>query len=321
MLARSTKIGVLKVADEAFLVASMIDRCPKTMMIRELMQNAVEAAVQAEPGSQTIELKSIEIAGAAKLCIWNTGPGMSSEELYHICDLASSFGKSKGLDNNFGMGAKVASLPSNRYGLRYRSCKHGKVSEVMLCERDGAYGRLRRELSDGSFEEVVDVTESCASDGIDLADDWTEVVLFGNRIDQDTVRDPYDGNPPVIGQWLADYLYHRFFRLPPGLLIRFLSGTHKLDGTRQFRTIPDRAYPIGRAESVPIEFGIIIHYFYDPPFQDSSHNSSVSGSFTTDVSTCALIYKDEIYDLERGRQWTLDAPIFGITFGGNYIRA
>ena len=52
--------------------------------------------------------------------------------------------KRKSLTGNFGMGAKVASLPSNKRGMRYRSCKNGRVHEVILCKRDGVYGRLRR---------------------------------------------------------------------------------------------------------------------------------------------------------------------------------
>jgi hypothetical protein len=315
---RSHQVAALRVADEEFLVASMIERCPKPMMIRELIQNAIEAAVQAPKGSQIIEISMKQIAGVDKLCIWNTGPGMSSEELHQICNLAASFGKDKGLDRNFGMGAKVASLPSNRYGLRYRSCKAGRVSEVILCERDGVYGRLRRQSEDGTVEEVFDVTETCRGER-DLSRDWTEVVLFGNRADQNTVRDPYDGNPAVHGQWLADYLYHRFYQLPPDLIVRFLPGTHKLDGTRQFRTIPQRAFPMGRAESVLTPGGIKIHYFYDPPFAATSHNKSISGSMTTDVSICAIVYKDEIYDVRRGRHWTLDAPIYGVTFGAKHI--
>ncbi|MET4043227.1 ATP-binding protein [Bradyrhizobium sp. RT6a] len=121
----SPNVTALRVADEDFLVASMIERCPKTMMIRELVMNAIEAAINAPAGEQTIELMPKWIGGVEKLCIWNSGPGMSSEELHQICDLAASIGKDKGLDDNFGMGAKVASLPSNRYGLRYRSCKGG----------------------------------------------------------------------------------------------------------------------------------------------------------------------------------------------------
>lgn len=318
-MAGVAKVAALRVADEAFLIASTIERCPKSMMIRELVMNAIEAATQAPLANQRIDIKIKEIAGVEKLSIINTGPGMSSSELYEMCDLAASIGKDKGLDGNFGMGAKVASLPSNRLGLRYRSCKGEVVNEVILCERDGVYGRLRREGDHGKVEEIFDVTEACAAEGYDLSCDWTEVVLFGNQPDQNTVRDPYNKNPDVPSQWLADYLYHRFFRLPDELLIRFHPGTHKLDGARSFRTIPDRAYPLGRSQSVSLSNEITIHYFYDPPFRNTSHNKSISGSMTTDVSICAVVYKNEIYDLERGRQWTLDAPIFGITFGAKHI--
>lgn len=320
-MSETSQVAALHVADEAFLVASMIERCPKTMMIRELFKNAAEAAMKAPTGERIIELKPKMIGGVQKLAIWNTGPGMSSEELYHICDLAASLGKDKGLDGNFGMGAKVASLPSNRYGLRYRSCKNGVVSEVILCERDGVYGRLRRELDDlGTIEEVFDVTEACNEEGeYDLAQDWTEVLLLGNRPDQNTVRDPYDGNPAVQGQWLADTLYHRFYRLPEDVVVRFLAGAHKLDGTRIFKTIPDRAFPVGQFESVSAQDGIVIHYFYDPPFRNTSHNASISGAMTTDVSICAIVHKDEIYDVKRGRQWTFDAPIYGVAFGAKHI--
>jgi acid phosphatase family membrane protein YuiD len=236
---RASEISALKVADEAFLVKSMIDRCPKTMMIRELFMNSMEAAMAAPKSSQMIEIKAKQYAGVRKLCLWNTGPGMSSFELYEICDLASSLGKEKGLDKNFGMGAKVASLPSNQLGIRYRSCKAGEVNEVIIGCIGGVYGRIRRvHPESGRLEEVFDVTDACRTEGdYDLSFDWIEVLLLGNKLDQDTVRDPYDGNPIVPGQWLADYLYHRFFRLPSGLSVRFLEGTHKLDGARTFKSL------------------------------------------------------------------------------------
>lgn len=318
-MSNSNEVAALRVADEPFLVATTIERCPKTMMIRELFMNAVEAAVQAPPESRKIEIRVLKIGKTEKLCIWNTGPGMSSEELHGICDIAASIGKDKGLDDNFGMGAKVASLPSNRFGLRYRSNKQGTVSEVILGERGGVYGRLRRPNSDGSLEEVFDVTEAVRNEGTNLSFDWTEVVLYGNAPDQNTVHDPYDGNPSVPGQWLADYLYYRFYRLPEGLRVKFLPGTHKLDGNRFFRTIPDRAFSLGRVESVTLNSGITVHYFYDPPMPGTSHNKSVSGAITSDVSVCALVHKDELYDVKRSRQWTLDAPLFGIPFGAKHI--
>src|SRR5690606_21756635 len=47
-------VAALQVADEDFLVASLIERCPKTMMIRELMMNALEARSE----EHTSELQS-----------------------------------------------------------------------------------------------------------------------------------------------------------------------------------------------------------------------------------------------------------------------
>jgi hypothetical protein len=315
-----SEVSALRVADEGFLVASTIERCPKTMMVRELFTNAIEAAMQASPTDQIVEIGTCAVGGARKLTIWNTGPGMSGVDLHRICDLASSIGKEKGLDNNFGMGAKVASLPSNKFGMRYRSCKEGVVSEVLLGQREGVYGRIvRPDPTSGQRETIFDVTNTYAV-GLSPSRDWTEVVLFGNRADQDTVSDPYNGDPNVTGQWLADYLYHRFFRLPPQVQVRFKTGTHKLgDGTRTFKTIPDRAFPIGKSETVTVERGIKIHYFYDPPLAGTSHNKSVSGAITTDVSVCSVVYRNEMFDVRTKRQWSFDAPIFGITFGPRHI--
>ena len=130
-------VTALEVLDEEFLVASLIERCPKTAMIRELMMNSVEAAQHAPPGRRLVEISSQLVDGVPKLTMWNTGPGMDAAELTRICNIASSIGKQKSLTGNFGMGAKVASLPSNQRGMRYRSCKNGRVHEVILCKRDG----------------------------------------------------------------------------------------------------------------------------------------------------------------------------------------
>jgi len=112
MQVRQNEVTALEVADEDFLVASLIERCPKTMMIRELMMNAIEAARLAPESKRRIEISAEQVDGTAKLAIWNTGPGMDAAELLLVSNIASSIGKEKSLTGNFGMGAKVASLPS-----------------------------------------------------------------------------------------------------------------------------------------------------------------------------------------------------------------
>lgn len=322
-MSHSSAVAALQVADEAFLVASMIERCPKIMMIRELVMNALEAAKQAPLDRRLVEISSAQINGVTKLAIWNTGPAMDARELLSICDIASSLGKEKSLTGNFGMGAKVASLPSNQQGMRYRSCKAGRVHEVILCKRDGVYGRLRRlDQETGEYHEVVDVTELASKDGRSHDEDWTEVVLLGNSPDQDTVNDPYNGDPDQERQWLATYLYHRFYRLPDSVKVTLLKGTNKLDGNRQFEPIPARLRYFQKWETVEAQDGIRIHFLYDPPYNKESgsgHNQSIKGAIASAVSTGAIIYKDEMYDVRKGRQWTFDAPIFGIPFGAKHI--
>jgi len=311
-------VAALQVADEDFLVASLIERCPKTMMPRELMMNALEAARLAESGRKLVEVSAKEFDGVNKLCFWNTGPGMDASEMLQVSNIASSIGKEKSLKGNFGMGAKVASLPSNQRGMRYRSCKDGRIHEVILCKRDGIYGRLKRlDRETNEYFEVVDVTEQ--SEGRPLDFDWTEVVLLGNEVDQDTVKDPYDGDPEQDTQWLATYLYHRFYRLPEGVRVTLLRGTNKLDGNRQFLTIPSRLNLFEKHETIAAAHGIRIHYLYDAAYEKTSHNRSISGAIASAVSTCAIIHRDEMYDLRKGKSWTFDAPIFGVPFGAKHI--
>jgi hypothetical protein len=166
------------------------------------------------------------------------------------------------------------------------------------------------------------VTDIAASEGRATESEWTEVVLLGNESDQDTVRDPYNGDPEQEVQWLATYLYHRFYRLPDHVSVLLLEGTHKLTGKRRFSPISGRLALFERHETVLCAKGIKIHFLYDAPYDKatgSGHNKSISGTIGSAVSTCAIVYKNEMYDVRKSRAWTFDAPIFGIPFGAKHI--
>ncbi|PPQ27720.1 ATP-binding protein [Rhodopila globiformis] len=308
-------VAALRVANEAFLVSSTIERCPKTMMIRELVVNAIEAAATAT-ADKVVDITSATIDGAPKLCVRNTGRGMSAAELDRICDLASSLYKENSLDANFGMGAKVASLPSNKHGLRYRSCKDGIASEVIMCQRDGVYGRLRRgEAADGSPIEVIDVTAACRAEGCDLSQDWTEVVLFGQSPAQNTVVDPYAGNPRMAPDWLLDTLLLRFFRTPPAVTLRLSPGITGGGAPCTLRTLDDLVRLAAQSEVVETPSGIRIHYRYDPEAQDGGRPAIGHGH---PGAIGCIVYKNEIYDPRTGSRWVLDAPTYGIPFGAKF---
>ncbi|MGP8027247.1 MAG: ATP-binding protein [Acidocella sp.] len=314
-MSESSMIAPLRVANEAFLVSSMIERCPKTMMIRELVVNGLEAAAHAAPGKREVIIGPRVHEGARKLRIWNTGPGLNAAELLQITDLASSLRKQNSLDQNFGMGAKVASLPSNRHGLRYRSCAGGRVSEVVMGYRDGTYGRLRIGLE---RLEVIDATETCIAEGdYDLSFDWTEVLLGGNKADQDTVAAPYGTSLKVAPDWMGAYLENRFFRLPHDVTLTLMPAIWGGGAPRAMVGLDDRKGEFGRTETRITPSGVKIHYYYDPPEGESTR--SARGAIAASTSRGAVVFRDEMYDVRSGETWLQDAPNYGVPFGAKYI--
>ncbi len=312
----------IRVHNEDFFVASTIERCPKSMMLRELVKNALEAATSAPLGSRRVEINACLVNGVRKLRIWNTGLGMNAEELFRMCDIASSIGKMQGLDGNFGMGAKVASLPSNHHGVRYRSCRDGRVSEVLLGKRNGVYGRvLRRDPLTGEPSAVVDVTDAVKIEGGETASDWTEVVLLGNRESQDTVADPYDGNPKVPKWWLQLGLQLRFFQIHGDVDVLIGPDLHDLPGVRSF--IP-MARIVGesfaRWDTVQVADGVKVHFGHDPIHPERSDvNASFKDSFSRGISLAGLLYADEIYEVRMWGGWTSEAPNYGISSHARHV--
>ena len=314
-----TAITRLRVGDEAFLVAATIERCPKSMMIRELLQNALEAAASARQGDRRVEFSAVTVGGARKLAIWNTGRGLTADELYRMCDIAASINKETGLDANFGMGAKVASLPSNRHGLRYRSCRDGVVHEVMLGKRDGVYGRVHQPGPGGRPTEIVEATAAARAEGRETGQDWTEVVLLGNRADQDTVADPYDGQPRSPANWLVDAIASRFFRFPGGIQVSLLPGLRPGQAApRVLRGTERRLAAMEHYERVAAPGGIAIHYAYDPLDGENAAQTPGRPARTTE-GMAAIVFRGEIYNLLRGPLWRREAPSFGIATGARHV--
>ena len=311
----------LAISNVAFVVTSQIERAPHWTMIRELTMNAIEAAARASE-EKTVYWTAGLYRGTRKAVIWNTGPGMGPAELKAATDLACQINKSLGLDENFGVGAKVSSLANNKLGMRFRSCKAGRVSEVMLGydPDEKLYVRFQRQLPDGTADTVIDVTQAAISEGKKVDFDWTEVMLLGNSENQDTAARPFANNITEKA-YVATALYRRFYRLPDGVKVRLDQIYHRLDGTRQLIAIGQRAEKFKRVESVAVpELNITIHFIHDPAVSDKSglrmSSSSALGSSTT---TCCLVHKDEMYSVMTGTEWSAVAPRFGIPFGSKEL--
>src|SRR3974390_1068118 len=202
-----------------FAVTSQIDRAPHWTMIRELTMNAIEAAALAS-GEKIVHWTTGTYKGVRKAVIWNTGSGMDPAKLKAATDLACEIDKCLGLDQNFGVGATVSSLANNKIGMGFRSCKDGRVREVML-GYDAAkkqYVRFEYELKNGTSDTIIDVTAAAIKEGKKIDFDWTEVMLLGNSEDQDTAARPFANNLTEKA-YVATALYRRFYRLPEGVKV------------------------------------------------------------------------------------------------------
>jgi hypothetical protein len=311
----------LSIANIEFAVTSQIGRAPHWTMIRELTMNAIEAAAKAD-GEKLIHWTTGTYKGVRKAVIWNTGPGMDPLELKRATDLACEVGKSLGLDDNFGVGAKVSSLPNNKLGMRIRSCKSGHVSEIIIGEDPDkeVYVRFEREI-EGRTDTVIDVTAVAQREGRDTTYDWTEVMLLGNSEDQDTAVRPLSALPSSEKAFIANSLYRRFYRLPNGVRIRLDSVYHRFDTPRIFSPMGERYDKFARVESVKVDdLSITVHFLHDPSVGDRSGlRKSSSGALSSTTTTCCLVHKNEMYSVMTGTEWSAAAPRFGIPFGSKEL--
>ena len=311
----------LQIANIEFSVTSQIGRAPHWTMIRELTMNAIEAAEKAT-AEKLVHWTTGTYKGVRKAVIWNTGPGMDPIELKKATDLSCEIGKRLGVDDNFGVGAKVSSLPNNKLGMRMRSCKNGRVSEVIIGEDpdQGVFVRFEREVG-GRTDTVIDVTAVSEKEGRNTSFEWTEVMLLGNSEEQDTAAKPLASLPTSEKAFIANSLYRRFYRLPTGVKIRLDPVYHRFDNPRMFQPIGERLDRFARTQSVPIpDFGITIHFLHDPAIGDRSGlRRSSSGALSSTTTTCCLIHKSEMYSVMTGQEWSAAAPRFGIPFGSKEL--
>jgi hypothetical protein len=165
---------------------------------------------------------------------------MTAAQLKAATDLACRVDKSLGIDENFGVGAKVSSLANNKAGMRFWSCKGAKVSEVILGydAEMKLYVRFVRELGTGVRDSVIDVTPIAVKEGYDTSIEWTEVTLYGNADNQDTVARPIASTPTDKG-YIATRLYRRFYRLPEG--VKTQTRRHLSPARHYALPSPDRA--------------------------------------------------------------------------------
>jgi hypothetical protein len=323
----------LRYRNEAFAIHHLIDDCPSSTVVRELLKNAEDAASLRNPQG-TIEWFVEDFHGTRKLGLFNEGPGMSAEDLDRLMDLAST-AKTLGVESNYGQGGKVSALKVSPRGVVYRSCTDRRVCQIVLAaeERLGfdhpLYVKERQRVRDEageSWETVVDVTDRYENRSDRPLDrDWTEVVLLGREDKHDTVSELVPGL--AAKSWLMRLINTRFYRFANGATVRCANITTGQPENRHAYGLEkhcfDHCKRDGRSEEVQAEhprFGPVrIRYFKlsgsfgrDEKGNSRAKTMEAYGLGSRGDHIC-LVWKEECYDTRTS--WTRISGAFGVTFG------
>lgn len=208
------KIGITGASN---FVNRMFEACGTYQWAREFLKNSLEAqATKIEFG---IEWQAVEKKGIYRRTVIDNGTGMDQDELLRFFStLGAGAGKIGGIHENFGVGAKIASLPWNPEGLVVVSYKNGRSSMIwIILDPDSSDYELVEFQTGGKKACVV---EPQTIEDVDwgairpswLTDHGTIVVLLGSEEYPDTVLgNPHAGEKDTKG--LSVYLNSRFWDL------------------------------------------------------------------------------------------------------------
>lgn len=311
----------MSVANMTFMVDRLGADCAPGQFIRELTENGI-AAIESLPDKQGEIIWDVEwvlhaLNGVHKLCVIDTGVGMTGPEMVEYINKLSSSMHMQSTTTNFGVGAKISAAPLNHNGLVYMSWKDGVGSMIHLW-RDpvtDVYGLKQFERPDGTYDYWAHVEPALKP--VAIKDRGTMVVLLGNSDEENTVLPP--AGMPMPAKWILRYLNSRYFRFPAGVAVKVREGWQlpRDDKRHNFLRNVDGmcAWLNSNSESkgsVTLT-GATAHWWILKTDADLN-----SGHYTPPGHVGAL-YQDEIYDLTVGRAGVARLQSFGVIFGHNRV--
>jgi histidine kinase/DNA gyrase B/HSP90-like ATPase len=311
----------LRVHDVGFLLDRLGADCHPLQFLRELTQNSIEAILRTPEKVGEIvwdvDWLSYELGDhrVFKLCITDTGCGMTGEEMDTYINQLSSSGSVKSPDGNYGVGAKIAAATRNHAGLIYLSWKEGRGSMIHLW-RDPAnlqYGLRQIPRPDGTFGHWAEVEDSVKPEIIRRH--GTKIVLFGDSDEHDTMKAPPEAASPSL--WIAKYLNTRYFKIPDTVTIKARQGWEEPRMNKDvnlLRTVMGQATYLDKYKkssgTLPLE-GATARWWI---LKDEPSLTQNSGWIESSGHIAAL-HKDELYETASGRAGHARLQQFGVIFG------
>lgn len=282
-----------------FMMERLGQDCGPMQFLREFTQNALDA-IEATPDKRgaivwTRNDEFTRIYGAPKLCVVDSGVGMTGDEMVANINRLAASGKRQALDANFGMGAKISAASRNPIGIVYMSWKAG-VGNMLQMWRDpttGAYG-IKRQWRGDAWHDYLELSGRVKPAEIDQH--GTVVVLLGKTEDENTVV------PDRAQRWLQNYLNGRYFSFPAGVEV-YCRGIESYSRVSERSMI--RIYGQGHLFEMPgrcVQRGSVdlddaqAHWMLLSP----EAAESTGGRFGASKGHVAALYRNEIYHLLQG---------------------
>lgn len=307
----------MTVANTGFMLDRLGKDCAQLQYLRELTQNAIEA-IQDLPDPKgevvwDVDWDRYDLTGIFKLCVIDTGVGMTGAEQAKYVNQLSSSVHQQSHEGNFGVGAKIAAATRNHEGLMYLSWKDGTghMSQLWRDPNTNEYGLRQLALPGGKFgywAEVEDVVKPKQ-----IGSHGTKVVLLGNDSQEDTMRAP--AGVPTATKWIRRYLNTRYFQFPDGITVKVREGWEQprsdLNLLRQVTGqkvyLEQHATGSGTVQLTNAK----AHWWV---LQNEPALNGNSGQIASNGHVAAL-YRDELYEMVQSRTGVARLQLFGIIFG------
>jgi hypothetical protein len=256
---------------------------------REFLVNAMEA------GAKHIQFGHVD----GKRTIIDDGAGMDKDELLRFFSTLGESGKKiGGVHENFGLGAKVSSLPWNPDGVVVISKKEGKPASMLrICRVRDEY-ELVEHMTDHGPKVVVDPEAFEWPGPADFSKvlhhrHGTAVVLMGSRKHPNTLR----GNPDVAQEaelkGLSAYLNERFWDLQNVDVTVAEARSGRPDDRVQYRRILGAHHflaDIGKAQRGVVDLGKVkVEWYLSTGNRPSVH------AYARETGYVAVRYKGELF--------------------------
>lgn len=252
---------------------------------------------------------------------------MTPSQMCSFIGSLGASGRTQGMQDNYGFGAKIAGFTRHPAGVTYVSCVDGAWGLVKFRKYEGEYEQERLSLGDGRYDNWIEPSPNVRpwgevpGYGKVIQTHGTRVTLWGKSDDEDTTKDPMGKQEH---KWLELYLNKRYFRIPKcvDLRVRDSLGVPS-SGPAVYRRVHGMESYLSKIEhcdtsgSVKLE-GCTVHWWILTPHKDWGGTRSNTSSYEGNGHV-ACLYQDELYEMRTGREGRNYLQKFGITFGSKRV--